>query len=396
MSITRILLFLSVVTLVMGGGSYYLWRRLGRDPQWPAPWQRWGTRILWGAMLVMLASMMGMRYLPRQWGSPLAWFSYSWMGYLWLVLVLVVFGELARAIYRAIAFARRKPMDANRRQFFARAIASFAGAGAAGLAAGGMHEVLSQIKVKGVDVFLEKLPVGQDGYSIVQLTDVHVGPTIGRDYIQAVVDRANALAPDVIVITGDLVDGTVENLGEHVAPLGQLRAREGVYFVTGNHEYFSGVDPWLAFLTGLGIRVLRNERMELSAIDLAGVDDISAARYGEGHGEDIARAVAQRRGDMPLVLLAHQPIAVTRAASHGVELQLSGHTHGGQIYPWSWLVKLQQPYVAGLHRHQATQLYVSSGTGYWGPPMRVGTSAEITHVRLYRGGHEQSGHPNLG
>jgi predicted MPP superfamily phosphohydrolase len=158
-----------------------------------------------------------------------------------------------------------------------------------------------------------------------------------------------------------------------------------VYFVTGNHEYFSGVDHWLAHLTTLGIRVLRNERVAIGGadgFDLAGVDDWSAGRYGNGHGADLSRALEGRDRNRGLILLAHQPKQVFEAADAGVDLQLSGHTHGGQMFPFGYLVKLQQPYVAGFHIHQGTALYVSRGTGYWGPPMRVGSPAEITHIEL--------------
>jgi predicted MPP superfamily phosphohydrolase len=173
-----------------------------------------------------------------------------------------------------------------------------------------------------------------------------------------------------------------------VAPLGTLAAKHGVFFVTGNHEYYAGADEWIAHLPTLGVRVLRNERVSVGggadSFDLAGVDDYNAHGF-PGHGPDLQRAVSGRDPSRELVLLAHQPREVHRAAEHGVGLQLSGHTHGGQIWPWNFAVKLQQPYVAGLVRHKTTQLYVSRGTGYWGPPMRLGAPAEITQLVLTRG-----------
>jgi hypothetical protein len=226
-----------------------------------------------------------------------------------------------------------------------------------------------------------------NGFTLVQLTDIHVGPTIGRAFIETIVARTNALNPDLIAITGDLVDGTVEELRDSVAPLAQLRARHGVYFVTGNHEYFSGAAPWIAELTRLGIRCLRNERVSIGAgadsFELAGVDDRSGARSGEpGHGEDLDKALAALDPEREVVLLAHQPKSVFGAARFGVGLQISGHTHGGQIWPWNYLVRLQQPYIVGFAREGRTQLYVSPGTGYWGPPMRLGTHGEITKITL--------------
>jgi len=217
----------------------------------------------------------------------------------------------------------------------------------------------------------------------VQITDVHVGPTIGKDFIEEIVRTANAENADCVVITGDLVDGSVAELGPLVAPLKNLQAKDGVYFVTGNHEYYSGADEWLAFLPTLGIRVLRNERVSLrEGLDLAGVDDHSARGFGRGHGTDLEKALGDRDVSRALVLLAHQPKTILDAIDYAIDLQLSGHTHGGQIWPWGYAVRLDQPHVAGLSRHGGAHIYVSRGTGYWGPPMRIGAPAEITRIEL--------------
>jgi predicted MPP superfamily phosphohydrolase len=240
--------------------------------------------------------------------------------------------------------------------------------------------------VKKIRIALRRMQPKKVGYRIVQLSDIHVGPTIGRKFIEQIVAQTNALDPDVIVITGDLVDGSVAILRDAVAPLAALKAKDGVFFVTGNHEYYSGVDEWLAHLPSLGIRVLRNERVVLGegsdAIELAGVDDWSARGFGHGHGADLGQALAGRDRGRVLILLAHQPKQIIEAAREDVDLQLSGHTHGGQMFPFGYLVGLQQPYVAGFHMHEGTALYVSRGTGYWGPPMRVGSPAEITQIEL--------------
>jgi predicted MPP superfamily phosphohydrolase len=243
------------------------------------------------------------------------------------------------------------------------------------------------VAVRRLAVTLPRLPRRLDGLTVVQLTDIHLGPTIGRAFIESIVARTNALVPDVIAITGDLIDGTVAELADAVAPLAELRARHGVYFVTGNHEYFSGATPWIAELTRLGVRCLRNERVSIgdgdASFDLAGVDDHSGARSGEaGHGENLDKALANLDPAREVVLLAHQPRSVFAASRFGVGLQISGHTHGGQIWPFSYLVRLQQPFIAGLHQHRDTQIYVSRGTGYWGPPMRLGAPAEITQIVL--------------
>jgi predicted MPP superfamily phosphohydrolase len=208
--------------------------------------------------------------------------------------------------------------------------------------------------------------------------------------VRRIVDQTNALRPDVVAVTGDLVDGTVAELGNAVSHLGRLQARYGVYFVTGNHEYYSGVDAWIAELRRLGLRVLRNERVRIgdagASIDLAGVDDWSAGRFGNGHGPRLDAALAGREPDRSLVLLAHQPRGVDEAVRSGVELQVSGHTHGGQIFPFSLIVGAVYPYLAGLYAHAedgaAGQIFVSRGVGYWGPPLRLGSPPEIPKIVL--------------
>jgi predicted MPP superfamily phosphohydrolase len=210
------------------------------------------------------------------------------------------------------------------------------------------------------------------------------------------VEQANALKPDVVAITGDLMDGSVRELGGIMEGLGRLRARYGVHFVTGNHEYYSGVEDWLAFLPKLGIRVLRNERVSIgdagASLDLAGVDDWHAGRFGNGHGYDLAKAVKGRDPDRALVLLAHQPLGVEGGVRAGMGLQLSGHTHGGQIFPFNFAVRAAFRYVKGLYEVDggqvaggAAHIYVSKGTGYWGPPMRLGVPPEIGKITLVAG-----------
>jgi hypothetical protein len=215
---------------------------------------------------------------------------------------------------------------------------------------------------------------------------MHLGPERGGDWTRQVVALTNEAQPDLVAITGDLIDGTVEELAADTAPLNDLKAPSGVFFVTGNHEYFNDTAAWLAHLPSLGMRILHNERVPIErggdAFDLAGVDDQSGRRYAPDHGTDIPKALAGRDPTRALVLLAHQPKVADEAAAHGVGLVLSGHTHGGQIWPWSYVVRLTQPYLRGLHDHHGTKIYVSDGTGFWGPPMRLGTTAEVTLVTL--------------
>ncbi|HWE29902.1 MAG TPA: metallophosphoesterase [Polyangia bacterium] len=361
----------------IGGLHYYFWVRLVRDTALPPPWRGVATAALWVLGLSMPLTMVLWRthsYLGRR----LAWPAFIWMGMLIILPMVLVGADLIRA---ALHFGGGID-DPERRLLFKRALGAAAATVAAGLGALAIREGTREPKVHEVEVTLDKLPRALDGFTIVQLTDVHVGPTIGHDFLQDVVARTNELQADVIAITGDLVDGSVAELQRAIAPIAGLRAKKGVYFVTGNHEYYAGVDEWLAHLRTLDVRVLRNERVALAdGLDLAGIDDLSGKNV-PGHGPDLPRALAGRDDKRALVLLAHQPRVITTAAAHGVGLQLSGHTHGGQIWPWNFAVYLQQPFVAGLAKHKGTQIYVSRGTGYWGPPMRLGAPSEITRIRL--------------
>ncbi len=238
-----------------------------------------------------------------------------------------------------------------------------------------------------VEVPIDRLPPALHGFSIAQISDVHVGATIKRGYVQAIVERINALGVDMVAVTGDLVDGSVLELAHHVAPLGGLVSRHGTFFVTGNHEYYSGAHAWVDELRRLGLRVLMNEHVLLqhdeSALALAGVADYGAHHFDASHRSDPMAAIANVPDAVRLrVLLAHQPRSAAAAAKAGFHLQLSGHTHGGQFLPWNWLVRLQQPFTAGLNRWQGLWVYTSRGTGYWGPPKRFGAPSEITHLRL--------------
>ena len=242
-------------------------------------------------------------------------------------------------------------------------------------------------RVVRVDVPVAALPAALEGFTVAQITDIHVGPTIKQHYLQAIVRKVNALEADMVAITGDLVDGKVHELADHVAPLAQLRSRHGSFFVTGNHEYYSGAHAWMAELRRLGVRVLMNEHVVLqqnqAAVVLAGVADFHADRFDPSHRSDPHAAIAGAPLDAGVrLLLAHQPRSAFEAAKAGFDVQLSGHTHGGQFWPWNLFVPLQQPFTAGLRRLQDLWVYTSRGTGYWGPPKRFGAPSEITLLRL--------------
>ena len=386
MSATRLAIFLSVVCSVTAAIHYYLWARLVRDVGWPAPVHTWLTVLLIALAVMLPLGLVLVRLLPRDVLTLLMWATYTWMGLMFFLFVLLIPADIVRAISWLIDWFGGTPPNPERRQFLARRFGGVVGAGALAMAGWALYSASRPVAIKPVEVALRGLPPAFAGFRIVQLSDIHVGPTIGRAFIESLVARTNALQPDLVAITGDLVDGSVAELGALVEPLRDLRARHGVYFVTGNHEYFSGADAWIAHLRALGVTVLRNERVEIERdgqrIDLAGIDDPTGRSFAAGHGPDLARALAGHDPTRPVILLAHQPRGAAEAADLGVALQLSGHTHGGQIFPFNYLVGLQQPFVAGLHRLGDMAIYVSTGTGYWGPPMRLGVPAEITDITL--------------
>ncbi|MFF3510115.1 metallophosphoesterase [Streptomyces sp. NPDC002573] len=276
--------------------------------------------------------------------------------------------------------AETAPTAPSRRLFVSRVMGGAVAAAAVGTVGYGTYGVLRGPAVKRVTVPLAKLPRSAHGFRIAVVSDIHLGPVLGRDFAQRVVDTVNSTQPDLIAVVGDLVDGSVHDLGSAAAPLSQLRARHGSYFVTGNHEYFSGADQWVEEVRRLDLRPLENARTELPAFDLAGVNDL--AGESEGEGPDFAKALGDRDPARAVVLMAHQPVQIHEAVRHHVDLQLSGHTHGGQLWPGDFVAAAANPTVAGLDRYGDTQLYVTRGAGAWGPPTRVGAPSDITVVEL--------------
>ena len=379
-------LFFAIISLVVGGVHYYLWYRLVRGADLGAPLSRAGGWIFVGLALLIPVGMGVGRLVNRPVGRVVAAVVYGWMGLAILLFFLLVTSEVLRGLVQGVSAFTSAPLDPARRTFLSRGIAGTVSLFALALGGIGAASALGKVALARVTVPLRRLPAALEGFRIVQISDLHIGPTLGGAWLAEVVAGVNAAEPDVIVITGDLVDGSVADLRAQVAPLADLRAKHGVFFVTGNHEYYSGVDAWLDELRRLGVRPLRNERVSVGdgvhSFDLAGVDDWSARRFGGDHGPDLARALAGRDESRELVLLAHQPKQIHEAERLGVGLQLSGHTHGGQIFPWGLFVRLDQPYVAGLARHGAAHIYVSRGTGFWGPPIRVGAPPEISVLEL--------------
>jgi predicted MPP superfamily phosphohydrolase len=275
-----------------------------------------------------------------------------------------------------------------RRVFLARAAGAGALAVAGGASAFGIFRAYYPPAVTEVPIRLRGLPRALDGFTIVQLSDVHTGVSVQEAWMGELADRCAALRPDLFVITGDLVDGPVSQLGGVVAHLQKVQAREGTWFVTGNHDYYAGADAWCTALHKMGVQVLRNRRVPIGggpgapSFDLIGVDDYGQTLRGDGTGYDLDRAVEGRDPDRPAVLLAHRPNDFDRLASLGLGLQLSGHTHGGQTFPFTAVARLIWPRCAGLFENGDARMYVSRGVGFVGPPLRAGSPPEIVRITL--------------
>ncbi|HET8640568.1 MAG TPA: metallophosphoesterase [Pseudonocardiaceae bacterium] len=415
----QLLGFLGVVTLIIGLIHLYLWQRLVRDT---LPRGR-GRRIASFAVLGLALLVPTAIVVPKAM-SWLAWVGYIWLAVMFYLLVLLAVLEPPMLVARVWLWLRRRAParapaavpepalvgagrqdppapagppaaverpgatadhDLDRRRLLARGAAIFAGLTAVGLTGYGVRTAFSTPRVDRVAIPLAKLDRRADGLRIALIADIHLGRGLGRRHTERIVTIINGLDADIVAVVGDMVDGTVEELGPDAAPLRGLRSRYGTFFVTGNHEYYSGYEPWVDEVARLGMRPLRNERLEIvhrgGALDLAGVNDVEGRRHGDG--PDFARALHGRDPSRPVVLLAHQPVQVFEAARHGVDLQLSGHTHGGQLIPFNLLVPLQQPIVSGLGTVNGTQVYVTDGVGFWGTPVRVGVPPEITLVELH-------------
>ncbi|MEX5720581.1 metallophosphoesterase [Geodermatophilus maliterrae] len=394
----------------------FLWWRLVRSTTRPGRSRRLLTLLSVVLALLPMGAVLARREDSAA-STVLQWVGFSWLGVAFYLFVTLLALEPARLLLRR--WTRRRPdpgrdavtvaaaapggggsapvagvvrpddgvVDPSRRLLLARGLAVTAGAVALGTAGTGAYLANSAPVVRRVPVTLPRLAPALDGLRIVTFSDGHLSATYGGRRFERLVETVNAQRPDVVAIVGDLVDGDVEELREDAAPLADLVSEQGVFFVTGNHEYFVDTTAWLRHLPTLGVEVLRNERVPIvrggASFDLAGIDDRTAAGSGvPGHGADLDAALDGRDDAVPVVLLAHQPFMVDQARAAGVDLQLSGHTHGGQLWPFDHAIRLDQPAVEGLSRHGDTQLYVTAGAGYWGPPMRIGARPEVTVVEL--------------
>ncbi len=372
--------FLLVVSLILAALHIYVGLRLLPD----LPVAAWGKAlgVAWLALSwVLLPTTILSRFVKRQTlADALGWAGSLMMGVFSTLLVLTVLRDVllgfGALVLPGVVESRSAIWSAAAVPLLTLLISLL-----------GFFNARRRARVVDVDIPLPGLPSALQGFTIAQISDIHVGPTIKKDYLDAIVDAVNALDADLVAVTGDVVDGSVEHLAPHTAPLSRLSARHGAYFVTGNHEYYSGEAAWSEEFRRLGLIVLKNRHVVLdhggATLVLAGVTDYSAHQFVPEERSDPAAALAGAPNDAGArVLLAHQPRSAPAAAAAGFDLQLSGHTHGGQFWPWNHFVRLQQPYTAGLHRLGNLWVYTSRGTGYWGPPKRFGAPSEITRLRL--------------
>ena len=396
-----VLWFIIAFSIVSAGYGYAGWRIL-TPAHLPAPWN-WIAWVLLALFLVLPVLAMSVEFnrLDFPWKKGLEWGAYVSLGFFSMVITLLVFRDLAWLIVigaqKLIALASGmmegapgagNPADPHRREALVQWMNLGLIALSGGLTAYGIFEARRRPAIVEITVPVRDLPGSLQGFRIVQITDIHAGLTVTRPFVETVVEMANAQMGDIVAFTGDLVDGGVDQLREHVAPMKNLQARYGRYFITGNHEYYSGALPWVEEAKKLGFDVLLNEHRVIrqggGTIILAGVTDSSAGGFIPGHRSDPHKAIAGAPTADVKILLAHQPKSLYEGSKAGFDLQISGHTHGGQFFPWNLLATIGQPYIKGLHKFADTWIYVSKGTGYWGPPVRLAARSEIAVITLVR------------
>jgi predicted MPP superfamily phosphohydrolase len=359
---------------------------------WPAAFGLLLAALLISAWLMPMGIGLGARRRNARRGAsdPFIWLGWAGMGLFSSLLVLTAARDVLLLISMAAGLFMPSAIDAETLRRWSALGVALLGFGVTLL---GFANARRTAAVVNVEVPIDGLPSALHGFRIAQISDIHIGPTIRHNYLRRIVAEVNQLQADMVAITGDLVDGSVLELAGHVAPLADLSSRHGTYFVTGNHEYYSGVHAWIDQLRKLGVRVLLNSHVVLQHTNpcsgsdalavVAGVTDYSAGHFDSAHRTDPQAAMAGAPDNAGVrLLLAHQPRSAEAAAAAGFDLQLSGHTHGGQFLPWNFFVRFQQPFVAGLHRLKNLWVYTSRGTGYWGPPKRFGAPSEITLLTL--------------
>ncbi|MFO0750473.1 MAG: metallophosphoesterase [Myxococcota bacterium] len=382
-SLARLLPFVLVATTISTLIHLYLASRLATWPAWPAPVGAIVSGVVWTGAVMLPLGLGLWRFIGRERARVATWVGLTWMGAMYYLFAGLLVFELVHLALPASAGTE-----------VARVAAIAVAALTLAVVVIGLARVRRGPIIAEVTVPVPDLPAALDGLRIAHLSDIHVGPTVDGRQLADIVARTRELRPDLVAITGDLMDGSVAALASDVAVLAELDPPLGVFFTTGNHEYYSGHEAWLTHLGTLGVRVLRNARVRVAhgagSLDIAGVPDLQGARFGDA--PDLERALAGRDDDdpTPLVVLAHQPKQALAAAARGATLVLSGHTHAGQLAPFGYLAKIGQPSIRGLFALTSPRgprqswLYTSEGTGYWGPPMRIGTRSEIALLTLVR------------
>ncbi|MGW1994178.1 metallophosphoesterase [Embleya sp. NPDC001921] len=428
MTVVLVIIAAVAVLALLIGVHLYVWRRLVRDTTRSGLVRRVGA----GVVVALGVSMAGALVLPKVFG-PRGTEWITWPGFVWMALLLYVVmalgvlevprvlalralrrrgeGERAAELPRSVPVsvgadgdavvevaepdarsevgpqvaAAGTPLGPDRRLVLSRSVALLAAGTSMSAVGYGMTQALGAPRTVRVRIPVARLDPRLAGFRIAVVGDIHLGPLLGRAHTTRVVETINRTNPDLVAIVGDLADGTAGQLSDDVEPLRRLTSRYGSFFVTGNHDYMSGAADWVAELAELNVRTLANDRLEIArggaAFDLAGVNDVAGKSHHDG--PNFAKALGNRDPSRPVVLLAHQPVQVDDAAKYDVDVQLSGHTHGGQMFPVQFLVKLDQPAVAGLHRVDDTMLYITRGAGFWGPPVRLGAPPEVTVVELH-------------
>ncbi|HMK73098.1 MAG TPA: metallophosphoesterase [Myxococcaceae bacterium] len=378
----RLVTFFAAASAVFGLLHVYPGLRLFSDTHLPAPWGALGWLLLALAGAAVPVGFFLIRTTGNRLSRGLFAFATFWLGGAGILLTATVGTDVLRLGADLIRGFPAGAARVHEARLQAAAIATLALL----LTAWAVASARGRFQLRRVRVPLPRLGEGLDGLRIVQISDLHIGERKDVHFLRRVVERVNALVPDVVAITGDLVDGPVRALRDEVAPLAELRARYGVYYVTGNHEYYWGGPEWEAEVDRLGLTVLRNTHRVISRggseLALGGVPDLQGARFHPEHACRPDLAFAGAPAGAPRVLLAHQPSAARTAAEAGVDLQLSGHTHGGQIFPFHLLVWLSQPVLSGLKRLFGIWVYTHRGTGTWGPKMRLLAAPEIAEITL--------------
>ncbi|UXA19157.1 metallophosphoesterase [Mycobacterium sp. SMC-4] len=385
-------MFILILGSILGLMHVYVWKRMVKDTTRPGRARWWCSLVLAGLLVLLVAALFVPRVFDVAESRWLAWPGYLWFGvvaYLFLTLLALEPIRWVRALWlrrrRPVAEPPDESVTLDRRIFLSRVAAVAAGTATVGLVGTGLANALGPPQILRVPVRLPRLDPAFNGFRIAVVADIHLGPLLGRAHTERIVRMVNETEPDLIAVVGDVVDGTVAELGPAAAPLQDLVSGEGAFFITGNHEYFvEDTEDWLRELERLGLQPLRNEHTRIrrggAGFDLAGINDLAGASRSDP--PDLERALRGVVPDSATVLLAHQPVQVGEAAERGVDLQLSGHTHGGQMWPFHYAVGLAQPALAGLSTVRDTQLYVTRGAGFWGPPLRVGAPPDISVLTL--------------